>query len=170
MTRTTKRQIRQKHRAYNPAKKSNKDEDWANFRKLRKKVQNSLKMAHWDLFEYSNDGNNKGLWRYLKGMRKDTCGVGTLVADERLGTDPQDKADMLNKQFSSAYTREDRLNVPRKEKSPHPKMPPIKVSSNGVFKFLNQLNQKKASSPDEIPAVFLKTCSAELTYMLTFII
>ena len=57
--------------------------------------------------------NNKGLWRYLKGMRKDTWGVGTLVADGRIGTDPQDKADMLNKQFS-VYTREDRLNVPMK--------------------------------------------------------
>ena len=49
-------------------------------------------------------------------------------------------------------------------------MPPIKVFSNGVFKLLNQLNQKKASGPDEIPTVFLKTCSAELTSMLTFII
>ena len=174
MTRTIKRQIRQKHRAYNRAKKSNKDKDWANFRKLRKKVQNSLKMTHWDylnnLFDDCNDGNNKGLWRYLKGMRKDTCGVGTLVADGRIGTDPQDKADMLNKQFSSVYTREDRLNVPRKEKSPHPKMPPIKVSSNDVFKLLSQLNQKKASGPDEIPAVFLKTCSTELTSILIFMI
>ena len=42
--------------------------------------QNSLKMAHCDylhsLFEDCSDGYNKCLWRYLKGMRKDTCGVG----------------------------------------------------------------------------------------------
>ena len=49
-------------------------------------------------------------------------------------------------------------------------MPAIHVESNGVFKLLNQLNQCKANGPDNIPAVFLKSCSNELAKMLSFII
>jgi len=54
--------------------------------------------------------------------------------------------------------------------SPYPEMPAIHVESNGVFKLLNQLNQCKANGPDNILAVFLKTCSSELAKMLSFII
>jgi len=39
-----------------------------------------------------------------------------------------------------------------------------------MFKLLNHLNQCKANGPDNIPAVFLKTCSSELAKMLSFII
>jgi len=54
--------------------------------------------------------------------------------------------------------------------SPYPEMPAIHVENNGVFKLLNQLNQFKANGPDNIPAVFMKTCSSELAKMLSFII
>ena len=172
MTRTVKRLIRRKQRAYNKAKKSNKDRDWALFRKLRKKTQSALKTAHWNhlntLFK-EDGGSNKGLWRYLKSTRKDTCGVSTLVSDGRIASDAQDKADMLNNQFSSVFTREDRWNLPPKVKSSYPKMPRITVSSAGVLKLLSQLNARKASGADNIPAVFLKTCARELATMLAFI-
>ena len=157
MTRTVKRLIRCKQRAYNRVKKSNKDRDWALFRKLRKKTQSALKTAHWNylntLFE-EDGGSNNGLRRYLKSTRKDTCGVSTLVSDGRITSDAQDKADMLNKQFSSVFTREDRLNLPPKVKSSYPKMPRITVSSAGVLKLLSQLNARKASGADNIPAFF----------------
>ena len=45
LTRPVKRLIRRKQRAYNRAKKSNKDRDWEIFRKLRKKSQSSLKQT-----------------------------------------------------------------------------------------------------------------------------
>ena len=47
-------------------------------------------------------------------------------------------------------------------------MPRITVSSAGVLKLLNQLNARKASGADNIPAVFLKTCARELATMLAF--
>jgi len=117
-----------------------------------------------------DDSNNKRLWRYLKGTRKDSCGVNTLAADGKIGTDPCTKAEMLNHQFSSVFTRENQTNIPIMNPSPYPEMPAIHVESNGVFKLLNQLNQCKANGPDNIPAVFLKTCSSELAKMLSFII
>jgi len=48
-------------------------------------------------------------------------------------------------------------------------MPAIHVKGNGVLKLLNQLNQHKASGPDNIQAIFLKSCASELAKMLSFI-
>ena len=76
---------------------------------------------------------------------------------------------MLNAQFSSVFTREDRFNVPTMTTSPHPKMTPIRVGSQGVLKLLQQLNTRKASGGDDIPAILLKNCASELCSMLTFI-
>ena len=125
MTRPIKRLLRRKQRAYNKAKMTNKDRDWALFRKLRKKFQSDMKTAHWDYLNtiLTEDDNNKGLWRYLKGTRKDSCGVSTPASGDRVGTTPRDKAEMLNTQFSSVFTRENRWNLPPAKPSPFPKMP-----------------------------------------------
>ena len=48
-------------------------------------------------------------------------------------------------------------------------MPRITVSSAAVHKLLSQLNARKSSGADNIPAVFLKTCTRELVTMLAFI-
>ena len=173
LTRTNKRLIRQKQKAYNRAKKSNKDSDWATFRRLRKKSQQSMKQAHWDYVNriLEEDGkNSKGLWRYLKGMRKDNAGVSPLSSNGKIVTTAQEKAEALNKQFSSVFTREDNSNIPEMGPSPYEKMPPIEVTEKGVKALLSGLNSRKATGPDDIPAILLKTCADDITPMLTFII
>ena len=172
MTRPIKRLLHRKQRAYNKAKKTNKDRDWTLFRNLRKKSQSDLKTAHWDYLNtiLTEDDNNKGLWRYLKGTRKDSCSVSTLASGDRVRNTPCDKAEMLNIQFSLVFTRENHWNVPPAKPSPFPKMPPIRVASAGVSKLHGQLNQKKACGDNNIPAVFLKHCTEELSPMPSFII
>ena len=76
---------------------------------------------------------------------------------------------MLNDQFSSVFTREDTASIPELGPSPFKEMPPIKVSEAGVLKLLKDLKTRKASGPDEIPAIMLKTCAEEIAPMLTFI-
>ena len=170
MTGKNKRLIRKKQRAYNRAKNSDNDKDWATFRTIRKKAQKDLDNAHYDYVNdvISEDGN-KGLWRYLKGARKDTCGVATLVKDFKVATQPNEKAEMLNEQFSSVFTREESSSVPDLGPSPFEEMPPIKVGKAGVLKLLKNLKTRKASGPDKIPAILLKTCAEELTPILTFL-
>ena len=156
------------------AKKTNKDRDWALFWKLYKKSQSDLKIAYWDYLNtiLTEDNNNKGLqvWRSLKGMRKDSCGVSTLASGDRVRTTPRNRAEMLNTQFSSVFTRENRWNVSPAKPSPFPRMPSIRVASAGISKLLGHLNQKKACGNDNIPAAFLKHCAEELSPMLAFII
>ena len=170
ITRHVKRPIRQTQRAYNRAKKSAKDRDWAKFRRKRKNCQKAQKESHWNyLNQLLEEDSGKSLWQYLKGLRRHMCRVITLAADGRTGTDPKDKVEMLNMQCSSVFTREDRFNVPTMTMSPHSKMPPIRVGSQGVLKMLQQLNTRKASGGDDIPAILLKNCASELCSMLTFI-
>ena len=170
ITGKNKRLIRKKQRAYKRAKDSNSEKDWMTFRKIRKELQKDLKDAHHN---YVNDtiaeDGNKGLWRYLKGVRKDSCGVSTLVKDHKVATQPGDKAELLNEQFSSVFTREDPASSPDLGPTPYKKMPPITIGKAGVLKLLKELKTRKASGPDNIPAILLKNCAEELTPILAFI-
>ena len=126
ITRPVKCLIRQTQGAYNRAKKFAKDRDWAKFQRKRKDCQKAQKEAHWNyLNQLLEEDSDRILWRHLKGLRRDMCGVSTLATDGRTGTDPKDKAEMLNGQFSSVFTREDRFNIPTMTTSPHLKMPPF---------------------------------------------
>jgi hypothetical protein len=58
------------------------------------------------------------------------------------------KADILNKQFHSVYTKEDYANMPDKGSSPYPSMMKIQVNNQGVVKLRRGLRPFKATGPD----------------------
>ena len=117
----------------------------------------------------SEDGN-KGLWRYIKNKKKSSSGVGTLTANGTTGVSPLEKAEMLNQQFTSVFTSDEANTTPDLGPSPFPAMPQILIAEKGVCSLLNNLNPKKASGADNIPAVLLKKCAEEITPMLSAII
>ena len=53
--------------------------------------------------------------------------------------------------------------------SPHPKMPGIQVSSNGIEKLLKGLNPHKAAGPDQLKPIVLQTLHKELAPILKLI-
>ena len=99
-------------------------------------------------------------------MRKDTCGVSALCTDGRTGSEPGEKAEMLNDQFRSVFTHEDTSPIPDLGTSPYPQMTVIEVGEAGLRKLLSQVDAKKASGPDKIPPFVLKTCAEEIAQML----
>ena len=57
-----------------------------------------------------NDNSQKGskrLWSYIKSRKKDNVGIGSLHCDGVVYTDNLDKANVLNRHFSSVFTTED---------------------------------------------------------------
>ncbi|KAH3700067.1 hypothetical protein DPMN_075035 [Dreissena polymorpha] len=52
-------------------------------------------------------GNNKKLYSYVKGMKSDSSGVAPLKKDGSTHSDASAKAEILNNQFSSVFTKED---------------------------------------------------------------
>ena len=113
--------------------------------------------------------NSKKLWLYIKHKKQDSSGVAPLEdTDGILYSDTPAKADILNNQFRSVFTKEDFDNLPSKGPSPHPTMPNLQVNSNGIKQLLKGLNIHKATGPDAIPTSFLHDY-AELAPIMTFI-
>jgi len=73
---------------------------------------------------------------------------------------------MLNNQFCSVFTQEDTNNIPSKGHSPHPSMPKIHITLNGVINCIKRLNPKKASGPDKMPIIALKETASEIAPIL----
>jgi len=79
-----------------------------------------------------------------------------LKEDGKLISDDKSRAGVLNRQFYSAYTRDDGSPLPDLGQSPHPTMPDIVFSTQGVAKVLLNLKPHKAAGPDDVAARYLK--------------
>ena len=88
---------------------------------------------------------------------------GQLIADDCA------KANLINDYFTSIFTREDTSQIPVMNGDPHPDLPPITVSNEGVLRLLSHLHPQKATGLDEIPSRFLKEFASDLTPMLTLL-
>ena len=170
---STKRLLRKKQRVYNKAKQSKKQNHWIEFHNLRKTCQ---KRSNQDYFKYINglidpaeDTTKKNLWSYIKSKRNESFGVAPLKSNGQIHIRPEAKAEALNAQFCSVFTKENVDHIPDKGPSPHPSMPKISISTNGIEKQLKHLNPKKASGPDGITCRFLKDYAKELSPILSYI-
>ena len=111
----------------------------------------------------------KRFWSFVKSLKKDASGINTLRENGILKTDTLDKANICNRQFQSAFTRESDDEIPSKGTSPFTAMGEITVDPKGVIKLLNNLNIHKAPGPDGLSARVLKECSSEIAPVLTYI-
>ena len=111
----------------------------------------------------------KRFWSYIKSLRKDTGGIAPLKDNGRLHANPKEKADILNRQYESTWTREDKTNIPAPDGNPFPSMKDIHVTKEGITKLLQKRNPGKASGPDLLPVRILKELAEELSPYLTAI-
>ena len=111
----------------------------------------------------------KRFWSFVKSLKKDASGITSLRENGILKTDTVDKANICNKQFQSAFTRDTDSEIPSKGTSPFTPMGEITVDPKGVLKLLNGLKVHKAPGPDGLSARVLKECSSEIAPILAFI-
>ena len=90
------------------------------------------------------------------------------LKDGRSATSPQQKAEMLNAQFSSVFTEEDTENLPQLNKQ-YPSLSILSVSAIGVEKLLLNLNASKAAGPDKLSGKLLKATAHEIAPVLQVI-
>ena len=73
-------------------------------------------------------GNSKKFWAYVKSKGQEFTGVAPLKnQDGFLQSDNKARANILNEQFKSVFTREDNSSIPDTGDSDIPSMPDIKV-------------------------------------------
>ena len=84
---------------------------------MRNTVNVLLDTAHKDyhanLFKEPFTNNKKQFWSYIKRLWKDHSGVSPLTVNGKTSSSAKDKAEILNNQFQSVFTKENLLNIPK---------------------------------------------------------
>ena len=159
-----KRLIRKKQHLYNKSKKPSHKKA---FKDIRSLITNKLHKNYWDylnnMLDPEQDNNSKKFWKYIKSRKQDTMGIGTLKNNGVLAETAEQKAEMLNNQFTLVFTTENTTNMPSKGNSPFKPMKDIKIGE----KALNRLNPSKATGPDKVPVRILKETANIITPILT---
>jgi len=145
LTRSIKRLHRQKQRAFNTAKKNNTQEAWDKYKQLRKKVKKETKKAYTNYIRDKVMESPKQFWSFIKSLKKDSTGIPALKENGVLVTDSKQKADTLNRQYQSQFTKERLGDLPKEPESKIPAMPDITVHKEGVAKLLKGLSPFKAA-------------------------
>ena len=173
ITRNLKRLSRRKQRAYNRARITNDPSDWLRYNNIKKQTRQECRSAYnnyvQNLINPNTNAISKRLWSFMKSKKHDHTGVGPLVHDGTMYTDPQDKADLMAKYFSSVFTTENTDNIPTLSNGPFPDMPPIQIYPQGIQYLLNNLDANKSGGPDKLPARFLKEVAAGVVLALSII-
>ena len=113
----------------------------------------------------------KKFWQFIKSMRKDYMGVPALKDKGMTVIDARAKADLLNKQFESVFTKEEDLVATMlfPHGSTYQKMTDINITQHGIQKMLENLNPHKATGPDDICPLFLKTLASSIAPILMIV-
>ena len=136
--------------------------------RLKSTSQREIRLAREKYLQEVVCEDSKRFWSYIKHQKQDSNGVSPLKGpDGLLHSDTSSKAEILNNQFHSVYTKEDLSNMPSKGDSPHSTMDNIHVGVNGVCKLLKGLNVHKATGPDAVPTRFLHDFAVELAPIMT---
>ena len=159
-----KRLLRRRDRAFKASKASGRARDETKFQTLKKLAQRKLRQAYWNYIEgivspqtedKTPSNCMKRFWTYIKNRKTDFNGIAPLKVNGKLFTEPKARAEVLNDQFQSVFTRETPPNLtPPRQQSPT--MPDIEISVEGVLKLLKNLKPNKASGPDNIGPRVLK--------------
>ena len=174
LNRNVKKNIKKKHKLWAKAKRSNTNEAWEKYRKHKRLTQKATRAAHLNyinniLEESFNNKDTKPFWHYIKSKKQDNIGVSPLKHQGTLHANSKDKAELLNTQFQSVFTREDDSTTPMMSGPSFPSILDIDITTQGVRKLLQNLKINKASGPDGIPNRILKETAQQIAPALTAI-
>ena len=120
--------------------------------------------ARWG--ENLSSHNTKPFWSFMKSLRQSSTGVASLKTASGIAVSPLEKANALNSQFKSVFTQEDCQDLPASEYPAPPSMPPIRITTQGITKLLQELKPHKAPGPDGILPSVLKECAVNIAPLL----
>ena len=174
ISREIKIAIRKCNNLFRKAQNSNNSADRDAYAKQRSLVQSMIRQSYWDHMEHKIVGDDgeptasiqKNFWSYIKATKKDRVGTAPLKDNGILFSDAKNKAEILNKQYQSVFSKEDPTSIPTPSEASFPSMPEIVISQEGVLKLLKDLKENKASGPDNIPSRVLKVAAEPVSLCL----
>ena len=167
-----RRLIRRKNRIHAKYKRTGNQRLYALWRKLRRKVTVSLKSER---NKYVNkvigdiQNNPKPFWKFIRSQRKDNQALPPLKTPSGTTAESDlEKAEMLNTQFQNNFSNEDLNSIPLLPQT-IPGIRDICVTTQGIYKLLNELKPSKSAGPDEIHPRILKETATQIAPVLKFI-
>ena len=171
-TRKCNKLSKRKKRLYKRAKRTNMNTDWERFKTALKDCKKECKAAHDKYLSeniFNEEENQKKFYSYVKSKRQDNVSVSALKVNGSYVIDDVKKANVLNNQYSSVFSKPDN-NIPEiKTPEVRETIPDIIISTDGVKSLLHRVNPTKAAGPDDISSRFLHEFSNELAPALTLI-
>ena len=164
-TRNCNKLSKKTKRLYKRAKRKNMSTDWDRYNNALKDYRKECKVAHDRYLNekiFSEDANNKKFFTYVKSKRQDNVSVPSLKVNGHYLIDDSKKADALNDQYCSVFSKPDDIIPPINTPEVKEKMPDIVVSKEGVHALLSRIKPSKATGPDNITSCFLLEFSKEL--------
>ena len=136
-----------------------KTKAWERYTEQQKHLKKSLKVAEQNyVSRHLSDAlstSPKAFFSFFKARRQDTTNIAALKKENTLVTSSAEKADILNQQFQSAFTKEN-MTLPQLQDSPYQNISPLTFDTQGIYKLLSNLNCAKATGPDGISPWILK--------------
>ena len=162
----TKRLIRKKNRWLGKAKKSNLDQHWKTYKKVKSETQKTCRQTHERYLNtiFEEDKSNKKLWSYIKSRKTQNIGIPDLKDKNQIPTsDCSKKAHLIHEHLDTVFSDPSPpIQATFDQKDRLPTMKPIKINNSGIKKLLSDLDPNKANGPDNIPGKFLKTCASDM--------
>ena len=170
ITRELIRMQRRRNKSHKKAKQTGLNSDWEKFKELRKQATKALAKSYKDYVNNhigdSLKTNPKRFWSFIKANKRENIGILTLRVNDQPIINYWDKANAINNQFSSVFTQE-KHPIPQIAPSTYPNIPLLEIGIDGVIKQLENLNQNKATGPDELPARVLKETAKQIAPIIT---
>ena len=152
--------IRKCDRLYQCARKSNSLDLKSKYKWFRAFAQKVIRDAYWqqissifildniaDPYMPQKNGEMKRFWSFVNSLKKDMSRI-TSIRENGMQNQMQDKANICNQQFQSAFTSETDDDLPSKSVSLFPAMGHFIVDPVWVAILFHKLNIHKASGPD----------------------
>ena len=115
--------------------------DWCEYKSLEAETQREMRRAHQayiqDTVNEDLTSNSKRFYSYVKSKKQETTGISPLLNQDG---SLQSQHQILNHQFQSVYTKENRTNILDIGQS---KIPPIIISAQVSLNSLNTLNHTR---------------------------
>ena len=161
MKHSTEKSVKNKHQAWLKYLQTKHPRKKEKYRKMRNKVSHQTKEDRKTFEKKLAEEvktNNKAFWKYAGSQRKMKKEIPNLKKkDGTLTENDQEKADILNEQFTSIFTKEDIDNIPDFEDIPLAnKLTSITITEEMVLKQLKSPRIDKSPGPDNIHPFILK--------------
>lgn len=184
LSRLTKSLMRRRDRLVRKQRKQSTSQRNNSLKELKRKIQINTRREFWGymdgVFAKPEEPGNQGMkrfWSFIKRKKGgNTSSVAPLRDGDQVISTARGKAEILNRQFVSAFSRRNPISLKDCAKDAAntyekdvPSMPDIDISTRGVEKLLSNLNPGKAGGPDSLKPRVLKELASTIAPCLTLI-